>query len=68
MKHERGDVMGSKIGHLRTAGTGFAASSAITAVFAAGLLQAGIPLNVVLPTSAPVWMGFGTTLFMVLKD
>ena len=34
----------------------------------AGFLGAnGIPLNVVLPTTAPVWMGTSTMLFMLLN-
>ncbi len=57
-----------KFKNVKAAAVGFAASGAGTALFALGLLQAGIALNVVLPTSAPVWMGFGTTMFMALKD
>jgi ABC-type bacteriocin/lantibiotic exporter with double-glycine peptidase domain len=40
----------------------------ITTVFAVLLKLYSIPLTVILPTSAPVWMGFSTILFMAMRE
>ncbi len=39
-----------------------AKSSAITGCIAAAMLVGSIPVNTVLPTSAPIWMGFAMLL------
>ena len=39
-----------------------AKSSAITGCIAAAMLLGGVPINTVLPTSAPIWMGFAMLL------
>jgi hypothetical protein len=39
-----------------------AKSSAITGFIAAAMIVAGVPVNTVLPTSAPIWMGFAMLL------
>jgi hypothetical protein len=47
---------------------GLITSSLITASVAGLMDSAGIPMTTILPTSAPIWMGFATMLFMLLKD
>ena len=42
-------------------------SSMFSFIFGTLLLIAGIPITVVLPTTAPVWMGVATMLFMTLN-
>jgi len=37
-----------------------AKSLSITSCIAGGMVFAGLPLTTVLPTSAPIWMGFAT--------
>ncbi len=34
----------------------------ITSCIAGGMILAGIPLNTVIPSSAPIWMGFATLI------
>ena len=47
---------------------GLLASSAITLALAASMYMGGIHVTTILPTSAPIWMGFATMLFMLLKE
>ena len=47
--------------------TGLAVSSVLTASMAVIMNISGIPLTTILPTSAPIWMGFATMLFMLLN-
>jgi hypothetical protein len=49
---------------LKSVGIGFA----ITAVIAICMKTISMPLTVIFPTSAPIWMGFSTMLFMAVKD
>jgi len=42
--------------------TRVAKSSAITSCIAVAMFLAGIPLTTILPTSAPIWMGFAMLL------
>lgn len=44
------------------------ASTISTFFFALLLYEAKIPITVILPTSAPVWIGISTLVFMVLKE
>ncbi len=46
--------------HGGSVATCIAKSSAITSCIAGAMLFAGIPVTTVLPTSAPLWMGFAT--------
>ncbi len=47
---------------------GLLASSVITLALAASMHLGGIHITTILPTSAPIWMGFSTMLFMLLKE
>ena len=47
---------------------GFACSTLFTMVLAILLKIIGIPITVILPTSAPIWIGIATMVFMVLKE
>lgn len=44
-----------------------ASSSIITTGIAGMMGMSSIPLTTVLPTSAPIWMGFATMFFMLLN-
>ena len=48
--------------------SGLSLSAVIAASFGLGLLQLGIQKEVVLPTTAPIFVGFATMLFMVFKE
>lgn len=43
----------------------FAFSTLFTAVFAFALNSSGIPVNVIIPSSAPIWIGTITIGYMV---
>jgi hypothetical protein len=47
---------------------GLIASSLITIFIAGFMNSAEIPVTTILPTSAPIWVGFSTMLFMLLKE
>ncbi len=47
---------------------GLMASSIITGIMMISMFTASLPVGIVLPTSAPIWMGFSTMFFMTLKD
>ena len=48
--------------------SGIFISSLITLSFAQLLFTANIPITVILPTSAPIWIGIATMIFLTLKD
>lgn len=43
-------------------------SSLLTLVFANFLSSIGIPITTILPTSAPIWVGIATMIFLTFKD
>ncbi len=47
---------------------GLTTSSLITVFIASFMNSAEIPITTILPTSAPIWMGLATMLFMLLKE
>lgn len=53
---------------LRTLTVSVLTGLAVTAVFALILKSYGIPTTVILPTSAPIWMGFSTMFFTVRRE
>ena len=48
-------------------GGGLVASTILSTGFATTLYTVGVPVNVVLPTTAPVLMGLATMIFMLLN-
>lgn len=48
--------------------TGLSVSTLITMVLATFLGVMTIPLTVILPTSAPIWIGITSLIFMAMKD
>ncbi len=52
---------------VKALGYGITASSILSALFASVLNAAGIPVTVILPTTAPIWVGTATMLFMTLR-
>lgn len=49
-------------------GKGLAVSSLVSTGFAGALHSINIPITVILPTTAPIWVGFATMIFMLLKE
>ena len=47
---------------------GFSVSTLITMVFATFLGAIAMPLTVILPTSAPIWIGIASLIFLAVKD
>ena len=53
---------------IKALGYGITASSILSASFAGLLHAVGIPVTVILPTTAPIWVGTATMVFMTLKS
>lgn len=49
---------------MKSLGIGFS----VTVIIALFMSAIGMPLTVIFPTSAPIWMGLSTMLFMAMKD
>ncbi len=52
---------------VRALSLGLTGASFITVMLMSIMFMSGLSVNVVLPTSAPIWMGFSTMFFMTLK-
>lgn len=52
---------------LKALGVALLVATFFTFVMFALLQSIGIPLNVVLPTSAPIWMGIWNMMFILLR-
>ncbi|MBI2141917.1 hypothetical protein HYU15_00315 [Candidatus Woesearchaeota archaeon] len=67
MIHE-GHMKPHQFSNYRALFMGLAVSSLITMGFATFLGVMTIPLTVILPTSAPIWIGITSLIFMAMKD
>jgi ABC-type bacteriocin/lantibiotic exporter with double-glycine peptidase domain len=53
---------------IKSATLGFIVSTTFTAIMASIMLASGIPIFVILPTSAPIWIGISNITYMLLSE
>lgn len=67
-RHDKHRMKPHQFSNYKALFAGFAVSTLITMVLATFLGVMTIPLTVILPTSAPIWIGIASMMFMAMKD